>query len=153
MIELDATDKAILRFLQADCQMTMKEMAAELHLTITPVFERIKKLERLGLISDYVALVDPVRVGYKLYAFIDISISDHSKDAIEGFIAQVIKYPEVMECHHVTGESDFLLKVLLRDVESYNHFVLNKLSTVPNIGKVGTRFSLSVRKDTHVIAF
>jgi Lrp/AsnC family leucine-responsive transcriptional regulator/Lrp/AsnC family transcriptional regulator len=90
-------------------------------------------------------------MGKKLQAFIDISIKDHSKGAIEAFIAGVIAHQEVMECHHVTGESDFLLKVLVEDVEQYNQFVLNKLSTVSNIGKVETRFSLSVRKDTHAL--
>ncbi|MBK8504298.1 MAG: Lrp/AsnC family transcriptional regulator [Saprospiraceae bacterium] len=114
-------------------------------------FERIKKLEKAGIIKQYVAILDHHKLGRKLHAFIDISIKDHSKGAIDAFVDDVVKHPEVMECYHVTGESDFLLKVLLDDVEQYNQFVLNKLSTVPNIGKVETRFSLSTREDTHII--
>ncbi|MCB0666293.1 MAG: Lrp/AsnC family transcriptional regulator, partial [Saprospiraceae bacterium] len=110
-----------------------------------------KKLERAGIIKEYVAILDSIKLGRKLNAFIDISIKDHSKKAIDNLVADIIRHPEVMECHHVTGVSDFLVKVLLRDVEQYNDFVLNKLSTVPNIGKVETRFSLSTRKDTHMI--
>ena len=148
---LDKTDKQILEILQQDCRTTIKALAAQLNLSTTPIFERIKKMEKSGLITRYVAILNEKMLGKKLQAFIDISIKDHSKRAIEDFIQGVIVHPEVMECHHVTGESDFLLKVLVNDVEEYNQFVLNKLSTVSNIGKVETRFSLSVRKDTHVI--
>ena len=150
-IQLDKFDKEILGILQKDCRMTIKEIASKISLTTTPIFERIKKMERAGLIKQYVALLDEKILGKNLNAFIDISIKDHSKNAIEDFIKDVIVHPEVMECHHVTGESDFLLRVLVADVEEYNLFVLNKLSTVSNIGKVETRFSLSVRKNTHVI--
>lgn len=148
---IDEIDSRILEMLQQDSRRTIKQIAGELNLTTTPVFERIKKLERAGIIREYVALIDSQKLGRKLNAFIDISIKDHSRQAIDDFIADIVGHPEVMECHHVTGESDFLLKVLLEDVEQYNDFVLNKLSTVPNIGKVETRFSLSTRKDTHMI--
>lgn len=150
-IQLDDFDRDILTILQKDCRMTIKEISSKINLTTTPIFERIKKMEKAGLIKQYVALLDQKMLGKNLSAFIDISIKDHSKDAIDDFINGVIKHKEVMECHHVTGESDFLLKVLVADVEEYNQFVLNKLSTVSNIGKVETRFSLSVRKDTHMI--
>ena len=148
---LDEIDSKILEILQTDSRKTIKELSQELNLTTTPIFERIKKLERGGIIKQYVAVLDNHKLGKKLHAFIDISIKDHSKQAIDAFVNDVVRHPEVMECYHVTGESDFLLKVLLNDVEQYNDFVLNKLSTVPNIGKVETRFSLSTRKDTHMI--
>jgi DNA-binding Lrp family transcriptional regulator len=151
-IQLDDFDREILSILQEDCRMTIKEISSKINLTTTPIFERIKKMEKAGIIKQYVALLDQKMLGKNLSAFIDISIKDHSKHAIEDFVEGVIKHNEVMECHHVTGESDFLLKVLVADVEEYNQFVLNKLSTVSNIGKVETRFSLSVRKDTRVIA-
>jgi DNA-binding Lrp family transcriptional regulator len=151
VIHFDDIDTRILEILQTDSRKTIKEISSELNLTSTPVFERIKKLEKAGIIKEYVAILDHHKLGRKLHAFIDISIKDHSKGAIDAFVEDVVRHPEVMECYHVTGESDFLLKVLLDDVEQYNQFVLNKLSTVPNIGKVETRFSLSTRKDTHMI--
>jgi DNA-binding Lrp family transcriptional regulator len=150
-IHLDDIDKRILEILQSDCRKTIKEISNQLNLTSTPVFERIKKLEKTGIIKQYVAILDTNRLGRKLHAFIDISIKDHSKSAINSFVSEIIRHPEVMECYHVSGDSDFLLKVLLDDVEQYNQFVLDKLSTVSNIGKIGTRFSLSTRKDTHII--
>ncbi|MCB0689427.1 MAG: Lrp/AsnC family transcriptional regulator, partial [Saprospiraceae bacterium] len=141
----------ILEILQEDSRKTIREISQELNLTTTPVFERIKKLEKAGIIKQYVALLDTRKLGRKLHAFIDISIKDHSKAAIDSFVEEIISHPEVQACYHITGVSDFLLKIILEDVEQYNEFVLNKLSTVPNIGKVETRFSLSTRKDTHMI--
>ena len=152
MPKLDTTDLAILKMLQTDARLTIKEMAAALHLSTTPIFERIKRMDRQGVIERYVAILNQRLLGKKLTAFIDISMKEHSKDAIEGFVNEVTNYPEVMECHHVTGESDFHLKVVMEDVEAYNQFVLDKLSTVPNIGKVETRFSLSERKRTNVLS-
>lgn len=148
---LDEVDGRILEILQNDSRKTIKEISHELGLTSTPVFERIKKLEKAGIIKQYVAILDNDKLGRKLHAFIDISIKDHSKVAIDSFVEDIIQHPEVQACYHITGVSDFLLKVLVEDVEKYNDFVLNKLSTVPNIGRVETRFSLSTRKDTHMI--
>ena len=151
MPKLDTTDLAILRMLQTDARLTIKEIAAQLSLSTTPVFERIKRLDKQGIIEKYVAILNQRLLGKKLVAFVDISMKDHSKLAIEGFVEMVTEYPEVLECHHVTGESDFHLKVVIEDIEMYNQFVLNKLSTVPNIGKVESRFSLSERKQTNVL--
>jgi DNA-binding Lrp family transcriptional regulator len=151
MTKLDKTDKSILELLQENARLTIKEIAGKLHLSTTPIFERIKKLEKNGIINRYVALLNHRKLGKKLTAFIDISIKDHSKSALEAFVRQIITYDEILECHHVTGESDFMLKVVLRDVEAYNDFVLEKLSTVPNIGKIESRFSLSTRKSTTAI--
>ncbi len=151
MPKLDTTDLAILKMLQTDARLTIKEIAAQLSLSTTPVFERIKRLDKQGVIEKYVAVLNQRLLGKKLIAFVDISMKDHGKEAIEGFVDVVIDYPEVLECHHVTGESDFHLKVVIEDIEMYNHFVLNKLSTVPNIGKVESRFSLSERKQTNVL--
>ncbi len=146
---LDHIDLQILRSLQEDCRVTFKELAAKLELTATPVFERVKKLEKQGLIKGHVALLDHVALGFSLMAFVEISLRDHRREAIEQFVLQITSHREVMECYHVTGESDFLLKLLLVDMDAYNRFVLDKLSTVENIGKVVTRFAISVRKASH----
>jgi len=148
---LDETDKSILRILQSDSSVTIKEMANQLHLSTTPIFDRMKKLEKAGVIKKYVALIDNNLVDKSLTIFINISVKEHGKDAIDKFINEIIKFDEVMECHHVSGESDFLVKLLLKDIASYNDFILEKLAVIPNIGKVESRFSLSERKNTTVI--
>lgn len=151
MVKLDATDLKILDLLQQDARMTIKELSKRLNLSTTPVFERIKKLEKNGVIDRYIAVLNPEKLGKKLNAFANISVKDHAKDEVEMFVERIIAFPEVMECHYVTGTSDFLIKVLVNDIEQYNLFVLEKLSAVPNIGKVESLFSLSVRKKSNVI--
>ena len=148
MERLDVLDLKILSLLQQDARMTIKEIAGHLQRSTTPVFERIKCLEKQGIIDRYIAILNQAKLGKKLTAFIHISLTRHSKKAVEEFVDQVVVYPEVMECYHITGGSDFLLKVVVEDIERYNGFVLNKLSTVDNISKLETRFTLSVRKYT-----
>ncbi|MEM8529118.1 MAG: Lrp/AsnC family transcriptional regulator [Bacteroidota bacterium] len=148
---LDVIDRHILKKLQENNRITIKEMAAELNLSTTPIFERMKKLEREGFITQNVAILNPEKLDLNLVVFISISISDHSIAALDEFIDQVVQFPEVLECHHVTGQSDFLLKVILKDIKEYNEFVLSKISTVPNIAKVESSFSLSVRKHTQAL--
>ncbi|HKK76311.1 MAG TPA: Lrp/AsnC family transcriptional regulator [Saprospiraceae bacterium] len=143
---LDKTDLAILRRLQKDNRATIKQMAAELNLSTTPIFERLRKLEQKGYIKDQVAVLDPVKLDLKLTAFISISISDHSRDDLNAFADQVVIFPEVLECHHVSGQSDFILKVVVKDIEAYNQFLLDKISTVPNISNIESSFALSSRK-------
>lgn len=151
MSKLDAIDYQILSMLQQDCRMTIKELSARLSLTTTPVFERIKKMEKLGIIDRYIAVINPEKLGKKLNAFAQISLKEHSKAAVKAFVEHIISFPEVMECHYVTGAADFILKVLVADIEEYNQFVLNKLADVPNIGKVESALSLSVEKKSSVI--
>ena len=92
--------------------MTIKEIAGQLNLSTTPIFERLKRLEKQGVIKRYAALLDAKKLGKKLTAFIHISIIDHSNHGVGKFVDQVTTYPEVIECHHITGDSDFLLKML-----------------------------------------
>ncbi len=151
MEKIDKTDTKILNLLQEDARMTIKEIAGQLNLSTTPVFERIKRLEKKGIIDKYVAILNPKKIGKKVNAFVHLSIIDHSKEAVEGFVNQVIQYDEVMECHHITGDADFLLKIIANDIEQYNQFILDKLSVVGNVGRVKSSFSLSIRKDTNAI--
>jgi DNA-binding Lrp family transcriptional regulator len=147
-INLDAIDLKILSLLQKDARMTIKEMSRQLNLSTTPVYERIKKLEKLDIIDHYTVVLNTEKLGKKLTAFANISIKDHSKELVNNFVEEVMSFPEVMECHFVTGTSDFMVKVVVEDIEKYNLFVLEKLSAVPNIGKVESLFSLNVRKKT-----
>jgi len=145
---LDSTDKAILKLIQENSRLTIKEIAKRLHLSTTPIFDRMKKMEKHEVIEKYVALVNPKKVGKQLIVFVNISISKHGKDALNAFVKAITKFPEVVECHHISGDADFLLKLMLKDIEAYNTFIMDKLSVIPNIGKVESRFSLSVRKTT-----
>lgn len=148
---IDDIDLQILQILQQDCRVTIKEIAARLNLSTTPIFERMKKLDKQGFILRNVAVLDPNRLNLKLIAFISISVSDHSKKAIDSFVNHVTQFPEVLECHHITGDSDFILKVILQDIGRYNEFLLSKISTVPFIANIQTSFSLSVGKNTQAL--
>ncbi len=128
--------------------MTIKEIASLLDLSSTPTFERIKRLERSGVIKKYVALLNPDHLSKSLNAFVQISIIDHSQKSLQTFIKGITAHPEVMECHHVSGDSDFLLKIAVKDMTAYHHYVTTKLATVSNIGNVKSTFSLAVSKST-----
>jgi len=151
MQHLDTTDLQILKLLQKNARLTIKEIAGQLNLSTTPIFDRMKKLEKEKVIDRYVALVNPEKVGKELFAFVHISLKEHAQPEVENFVSQVIEFEEVMECYHVTGEADFVLKVVLENIAAYNKFVLEKLSVVNNIGKVESRFCLSVRKYSTVL--
>ncbi|MEM1326247.1 MAG: Lrp/AsnC family transcriptional regulator [Bacteroidota bacterium] len=151
-VKLDDTDRKILELLQKDARLTIKEMAAQLQLSSTPVFERIKKLEKAGIIDKYVALVNADLLGRKVNAFVHVSLKKHDNKSVKAFEQTINEFSEIMECHHVSGNHDFLLKVLVRDMEHYHQFLRHQLSVLPNIGKTETLFSLSVRKSTTVVA-
>jgi len=146
MQSLDSTDLSILKLLQHNARLTIKEIAAKLNLSTTPIFDRMKRMEKEKVIDRYVAIVNPEKVGKSIFAFVDISLKEHARPEVEAFVNQVLALKEVMECYHVTGAADFVLKVSLDNMEAYNEFVLDKLSIVKNIGKLETRFCLSVRK-------
>ena len=147
MIQLDNLDVKILEFLQENSRITMKEMAARLNSSTTPVFDRIKKLERNGVIAKYVALINPRKIDKKLIAFVSVSMKEHGKAALDAFSERIDAYAEIVECHHITGQADFLLKVITEDIESYNTFITERLSQIPDIAHVNSSFSLSTRKD------
>jgi len=151
MISIDEQDAQILNALQKDGRITVKELSEMIGLSPTPIFERIKKMERSGLIDHYAAMLNNDQLGKKLYAFAHISLKDHTKELVEEFTQQIIQFDEVLECHYVTGDSDFILKILLKDMEKYREFVMNSLFNMRNIAKVETYLSLSVSKLTHAI--
>jgi DNA-binding Lrp family transcriptional regulator len=140
MIKLDHTDKAILRFLQEDAKKTNKEIAGKLDLTTTPVYERIKRLERKGVIQKYIALVDRQKVGLSMLAFCNVSLKEHTKAFLIKFERDVLSLEEVVECYHIAGNYDYLLKVVVKDIETYQRFVAQKLAALENIGRVQSNF-------------
>lgn len=148
---IDAIDKRILNLLQADGKMKIKEIAAALKMTTTPVFERIKKLEKEGFIKSYSANVNRQKLGYSLLAFCSVTLEKHEQNGLEKFIEEVQDIPEVIECYHIAGMFDYLLKVCIKDMNDYQKFVTQKLSTLSNIGKIQSSFVMTEIKNEQVL--
>lgn len=140
---IDAIDFKLLKLLEKNAKLTNKELAAELGLTITPVHERIKKLEREGYVTRYKAEIDRKKVGLSLLVFCSVSLKNHQREFIEKFEQDVMHLDEVVECYHIGGMFDYLLKVLVPNMEVYQKFVANKLADLDNIGNVQSSFVMS----------
>jgi Lrp/AsnC family leucine-responsive transcriptional regulator len=145
---LDITDKKLLELLQHDSKQTNKELSSKLGLSITAVYERIKKLEREGVIENYVALLKKEKVHKAFVAFCHIKLIQHSKDYVIKFEKDVANLEEVLECYHISGDYDYLLKVLVKDMEAYREFMVKKLTTINHIGSTHTTFMISEVKHT-----
>jgi len=142
MKKLDDIDVRLLNLLQLNAKLTNKELGSKLNLSPTPIFERIKKLEKAGYIKNYVALLDREKIGKKTISFVSVSIQNHLYEKVDTFINKIEKLPEVIECHHISGKSDFLLKVITEDIESYHDFVVNRLAAIENIANIESSFVL-----------
>lgn len=150
---MDNIDQSLLRLLQENAKLTNKELAGKLGLTITPVHERIKKLEREGYISGYSAMVNRHKVNLGLEVFCSVSLKDHQKEYIEQFEQDVMVLDEITECYHIGGRFDYLLKVAIKNMEAYRDFVSQKLAELDNIGNVQSSFVMSEIKKSHVLPF
>jgi Lrp/AsnC family leucine-responsive transcriptional regulator len=148
---LDATDIAILRLLQLNAKMTVKEISDQVHLSTSPVHERIKRMEQSGVIKQYATLVDHAKVNKGLMVICYVSLKQHDKKAGTKFIAYINELHEVIECYNISGEFDFMLKVVAADMEDYYNFHVNKLSQSENIGHVQSVFVMGIIKQTHVL--
>jgi len=148
-IPLDAKDISILALLQQNARMTVKEIADKVHLSTTPVHERIKRMEASGVIKQYATLVDPAKVKKGLIAICYVSLKEHNKTAGLKFIKAINAMAEVIECYNISGEFDFMLKVVSEDMNAYHDFHVNKLSQVENMGHVQSVFVIGVIKQTH----
>lgn len=145
----DETDLTILRLLQQDAKVTAKEIAARLNMTSSPVYERIRRLERTGYIRGYVALLEKKKFpAQAVTAFCQVSMRYHDSNYIEKFEAQVRALEEVQECYHMAGKVDFILKVNSASLEDYHDFIRHKLSTIENIGELNSTFVLKEIKHT-----
>ncbi len=148
-VTLDAKDLEILRMLQHNGRVTVKEIADAVHLSTTPVHERVKRLEQSGIISHYTTILDAAKLGKKLMVICHVSLREHNKIAGSKFIKSILAMHEVLECYSISGEFDFLLKVLTEDMETYYDFHVNKLSQVENVGHVQSTFVMGVVKQTN----
>ena len=146
---LDKKDMAILKLLQENARVTVKEISAKIHLSTTPVHERIKRMEESGVIKQYVTLLDHSKVKKGLIVICYVSLKEHSKNAGNKFIRTIHELTEVTECYNISGEFDFMLKVICEDMNSYYDFHVNKLSNIENMGHVQSIFVMGIIKQTH----
>jgi Lrp/AsnC family leucine-responsive transcriptional regulator len=144
---LDGMDRQILRLLQENGRITIAALSDAVGLTPTPLRQRIEKLEQAGVIRGYAARLDPSRLGRATLAFVHVTLREHALPIHQAFIDTIVKLPEVIEVHHIAGEEDFLLKVMVRDIASFEGFLLGRLTAgTPGIGRVKTTFVLSTAK-------
>jgi len=148
--ELDEIDKSILRILQADAKKNVKEISAEIGITKTPIYERIKRLERIGVISNYVALIDIRRIMSSLTVFCAVTLDVQKADHIEAFAGAIGEMSEVTECYLAGGGFDFLLKVVVNDLDAYHEFASHRLAALPNVSTIKSSFVLSEFKHSTV---
>jgi len=150
-VPLDAKDLAILRLLQDNARISVKEISEAVQLSTTPVHERIKRLEASGVIKQYATLIDGTKINKGLMVICYVSLNQHSKKSGTQFIKLINELPEVVECYSISGEFDFMLKIIATDMNSYYNFHVNKLSQAENIGQVQSVFIMGVVKQTHVM--
>ena len=139
---LDATDWQILSLLQDDARMSNVDLARAVGLSPSPCLNRVRSLEKGGFIRRYVSLLDPQRVGMKVSVFIQVTLEKQIERALEVFENAIRERPEVMECYLMTGESDYLLRVVVPDLQALERFILNFLSRVPGVGNIKSSFAL-----------
>lgn len=147
-VPLDEKDRAILRLLQENAKMTVREIAANVHLSTTPVHERIKRMEDEGVILQYATLVNHARIKKGLMAICYITLKEHNKKSGAKFIKTIQEFPEVIEFYIISGAFDFMLKVVAEAMDDYYDFHVNKLGQVENIGQVQSTFVMGVIKQT-----
>ncbi|HEY4325181.1 MAG TPA: Lrp/AsnC family transcriptional regulator [Mucilaginibacter sp.] len=144
--KLDKTDVGILNLLQEDSRLTHKELAVRLHKTITPIHARVRRLQEEGYIKRYTAIIDHKKIGRSLIAFTQVQLKEHSQERLMAFMSEAVKLPEVMECYHMTGSFDFLLRIAIKDMDEYNLVLMKKLSMLPDVGTMQSLFVMSEAK-------
>lgn len=147
MVDLDDIDKKIIQLLSKDAKQSIKEIADKVSISKTPVYERIKKLERAGIIEKYIAVIDKKKLVDGMYVFCAVSLDEQKLKEIEIFKKEIIKIPEVLECYLMGGGvNDFLLKVLVKNLDDYHQFSSGKLATIKNVSQIRSTFVLDVVK-------
>nr|WP_281177207.1 Lrp/AsnC family transcriptional regulator [Marinobacterium profundum] len=141
-MKLDKIDLNILRELQNDGKLTNIELAGRVGLSPSPCLQRVRALERDEVIDRYVALVNPKTIGLSINVFIQVTLERQIENALEQFEARMDIYPEVMECYLMTGDSDYLIRVAVSDVERLQDFILQDLTTIPEVANIRSSFAL-----------
>ena len=147
-IKLDPTDKKILEILQRNAKITNAQLSQEIGLSPAPTLERVKKLENSGVIQSYHAKLDANKIGLGVSTFVMVSLKGHNKENIEKFVARIDTIPEIVECHHVTGSGDFILKIVAEDIPSYQKLMLETVSNIDIVDNMQSMVILSTFKDS-----
>jgi len=147
-IKLDATDRKILEILQKDSNITNAQLAKEIGLSPAPTLERVNKLETSGVIKSYHAVIDPASVGLGVSTFVMVTLKGHNKDNINKFIGAIKTIAEVVECHHITGAGDFILKIVCADITAYQQLMLDHVSNIEVVDSLQSMVILSTFKDS-----
>lgn len=145
---MDSIDKNLLNFLQKNSKLTTKALSLELGLSPTAVYERIRRLERQGVIRKYAALLDPAMVDRNFRVFCQVKLGQHIKPHVLAFEKEIEKLDEVVSCYHLGGEYDYLLEICLKDMKEYREFMVNKLTAIPYIGSTQSSFVINPVKQT-----
>lgn len=153
MIKIDAKDRELLALLQENSKWTTKEYANRLGLSTTAVYERIKRLEKTDVITKYVALVDKNKVNKAFMVLCHVKLIQHIKDYVLQFEREVVQLEEVSECHHISGDYDYILKVNVSDMETYREFMVTKLTAIKNIGSTQSSFVINEVKYSTAVHF
>jgi Lrp/AsnC family transcriptional regulator, leucine-responsive regulatory protein len=149
--KLDPTDRKILEILQANSNITNAQLAHEIGLSPAPTLERVKKLENSGVIKSYHAVIDMAAVGLGVSTFVMVSLKGHNKENIAKFVSAIQTIEEVVECHHVTGQADFILKVVAPDIPAYQNIMLEKVTMIEVVDNMQSTIILSTFKDSKVV--
>jgi len=144
---MDEIDKRILRILQEDAKLGTKEIASKIGLSITPTYERIKKMENSGIIEKYVAILNGQALEKNIMVFCQISLSYHTKSLIEKFKETITTFPEVMGCFHIAGNADFLLKIVVKDMNAFQNFAIDKLTSFEGVSNIQSSFVIEEIKN------
>ena len=144
---MDRIDSKILNILQTNSTISVKDIALQVGLSYTPTYERIKSLEESGVIKNRVVLLDPNKIGVKLFVYCNITLKEQSKKCLLDFENLVLQIPEIMEVHSLSGTYDYMLKIATKDIADYNDFVINKIADIPNIGQYHSNFVMSTVKN------
>lgn len=150
-LKLDKTDRKILDILQANAKITNAQLAQEIGLSPAPTLERVKKLESSGVIKSYHAQLDNGTVGIGVSTFVMVSLKGHNKENISKFVESINQIDEVIECHHTTGSGDFILKIISRDIPSYQQLMLEKVSNIDVVDNMQSMVILSTFKDSKIL--
>lgn len=150
-VQLDAVDLQILRALQENARLTTKELAARVNLSTTPVFERMKRLERSGFIKQYVAVLDAEKLGRGFTVFCSVKLKQMNRSVARDFISVIRDIPQVAECYNISGEYDYLLKIYAPDMKYYNEFIINVLGNISAIGSILSSFVMDEIKNTRAL--
>lgn len=150
-MKLDNIDKILLELLQKDAKQTTKALSMQLNLSKTAVYERIRKLEKEGVIKGYTALLDKRKINKAFAVFCHVRLVQHTKEHITSFEREVIKLPEVLECYHVSGDYDYILKISVADMATYREFMTTKLTSLKHIGSTHSIFMIEEVKNTTIV--